>query len=219
MIDNLASYLDLANHHADATPEQIKELCQNVVKYKFNSAFVNPVYVPLAKRHLPHAKVGTVISFPLGQDAVDIKLAAVKLATRDGADELDISANVALFKTASWDQATAEMTQLVTAAKAVNSHIIVKFIIETGYLTPDEIKRAALTVLQSGANFVKTCSGMGPRGATLEDVKLIRQAIGSKIKVKVAGGISTYKQALSFIAAGADRIGTSKAIEIVTSPV
>ena len=216
---NLASYLDLANHHADATPQQIEELCQNVLKYKFNAAFVNPLYVPLATRHVPRAKVGTVISFPLGQDILDIKLAAAKLAATQGADELDISANVALFKTGSWSSAQTEMTQLVTAAKAVNSHIIVKFIIETGYLTPDEIKRAALTVLQSGADFVKTCSGMGPRGATLEDVKLIRQAIGNKIKLKVAGGICTYKQALSFIAAGADRIGTSKAIEIVTSPV
>lgn len=215
MISNLASYLDLANHHADATPEQIKSLCQNVLKYKFNAAFVNPVYVLLAKRYLPQAHVGTVISFPLGQDALYIKLAAVKLAATAGADELDISANIALFKTASWDQATQEMNQLTTAAKTITPQIIVKFIIETGYLTPNEIKRAALTVLQSGADFVKTCSGMGPRGATLEDVKLIRQAVGSQIKIKVAGGIATHAQALAFIQAGADRIGTSKAVEIV----
>ena len=107
------------------------------------------------------------------------------------------------------------MNQLTTAAKTITPQIIVKFIIETGYLTPNEIKRAALTVLQSGADFVKTCSGMGPRGATLEDVKLIRQAVGSQIKIKVAGGIATHAQALAFIQAGADRIGTSKAVEIV----
>ena len=216
---NLASYLDLANHHADATPQQIEELCQNVLKYKFNAAFVNPLYVPLATRHVPSAKVGTVISFPLGQDILDIKLAAAKLAATQGADELDISANVALFKTGSWSSAQTEMTQLVTTAKAINPHIIVKFIIETGYLTPKEIKTASLAVLNSGADFVKTCSGMGPRGATLEDVKLIRDAVGRNIKLKVAGGIGTYTQALAFIQAGTDRIGTSRAIEIVTSPV
>lgn len=214
-MDNLSSYLDLANHHPDATPEQITTLCQNVLKYKFNAAFVNPLYVPLAKRHLPSAKVGTVISFPLGQDALDIKLAAVKLAATQGADELDISANVALFKTASWDEASTEMTQLITAAKAIDPAIIVKFIIETGYLTAAEIKQASLCVFNSGADFVKTCSGMGPRGATLEDVKLIRQAVGNRINLKVAGGIATYAQALAFIQAGADRIGTSKAVEIV----
>lgn len=210
----LSSYLDLANHHADATPEKIQELCANVIKYKFNAAFVNPLYVPFAKRHSPNARIGTVISFPLGQDTPDTKLAAVKLAAA-GADELDISANVALFKTAAWDEAKQAMAQLVAAAKAITPQIIVKFIIETGYLTPNEIKRAALTVLQSGADFVKTCSGMGPRGATLEDVKLIRQAVGSQIKIKVAGGIATHAQALAFIQAGADRIGTSKAVEIV----
>lgn len=211
----LSSYLDLANHHADATPDQIKQLCANVIKYKFNAAFVNPLYVPSAKRHSPQAKVGTVVSFPLGQDTLDIKLAATKKAAADGADELDISANVALFKTTSWDQATAEMTQLVTAAKAVNSHIIIKFIIETGYLTSDEIKQASLCVFNSGADFVKTCSGIGPRGATLEDIRLIREAVGNKINLKVAGGIATHAQALAFIQAGADRIGTSKAVEIV----
>lgn len=209
----LSSYLDLANHHADATPDQIKQLCANVIKYKFNAAFVNPLYVPFAKSL--GVKVGTVISFPLGQDALDIKLAAAKKAAADGADELDISANVALFKTAYWDQAAAEMTQLVTAAKAVNSHIIIKFIIETGYLTSNEIKQASVCVLNAGADFVKTCSGMGPRGATREDVRLIRQAVGNKIKLKVAGGIATHAQALAFIQAGTDRIGTSKAVEIV----
>ena len=217
MISDLASYLDLANHHSDATPHTITQLCANVTKYKFNAAFVNPLYVSLVKSL--GVKTGTVVSFPLGQDAVDIKLAAVKLAARDGADELDISANVALFKTASWDKSQQEMAQLVAAAKNTNPHIIIKFIIETGYLTPEEIKQASLTVLNSGADFVKTCSGLGPRGATLEDVKTIREAVDNKIKLKVAGGISTHQQAVDFITAGADRIGTSKAIEILQQQI
>lgn len=214
-MDSLASYLDLANHHANATPDQIKQLCANVIKYKFNAAFVNPLYVPFTKRHSPNARVGTVVSFPLGQDALDIKLAATKKAAADGADELDISANIALFKTAAWNQATREMIQLVEAAKTITPQIIVKFIIETGYLTSNEIKQASLCVFNSGADFVKTCSGIGPRGTTLEDVRLVREAVGNKINLKVAGGIATHAQALAFIQAGADRIGTSKAVEIV----
>lgn len=159
--------------------------------------------------------MGTVISFPLGQDTLTIKLAAIKDALKLGADELDVSANVALFKQAHWHQALEEMKQIVTTVKDSEPTKIIKFIIETGYLTPDEIRQAAQTVLASGADFVKTCSGLGPRGATVKDVTLIRQAIGHKLKIKVAGGISTYPQAISLIEAGADRLGTSKAVDII----
>jgi len=108
------------------------------------------------------------------------------------------------------------MKAVNTAAKEIRRNVIVKFIIETGFLTDEEIKKASELVLKSGADFVKTCSGWGPRGARLEDVKLIREAIGDKIKIKVAGGIDTYQEAVDFINAGASRIGTSRAAEIVT---
>jgi len=109
------------------------------------------------------------------------------------------------------------MKAVNTAAKEIRRNVIVKFIIETGFLTDEEIKKASELVLKSGADFIKTCSGWGPRGARLEDVKLIREAIGDKIKIKVAGGIDTYQEAVDFINAGANRIGTSKAIEIITN--
>jgi len=99
--------------------------------------------------------------------------------------------------------------------KEVKASVLVKFIIETGYLTSKEIQKAAQLVLAAGADFVKTNSGWGPRGASLEDVKLIRQAVGQKIKLKVAGGIDTYQEAIAFIQAGVDRIGTSHAVEII----
>jgi deoxyribose-phosphate aldolase len=89
--------------------------------------------------------------------------------------------------------------------------------LEAGYLTETEIKKASVLVLESGADFVKTTSGMGPRGATVRDVELIKQAIGDKIKIKVAGGVDTYEEAMALITAGASRIGTSKAVEIITS--
>ncbi len=216
MISNLSTYLDLANHHADATPDAIQALCANVVKYHFNAAFVNAYYVPLAKSLVGDAgKVGTVISFPLGQDTLVTKVAAAQNAAQLGVDELDISLNVGLLKTARWDESLDEMVKLVAAVKTIDQHKIVKFILETGYLTPDEIAHGSQLVLQSGADFVKTCSGMGPRGVTIEDVQIIKKTIGDQIKIKVAGGVTTYDQAIQLIEAGASRIGTSKAVEIL----
>jgi len=215
---NIAKYLDFANHHPDAMPEQIRKLCQNVVKFGFHSAFVNPCYIQLAKDILKDKfRVGTVISFPLGQDTRDGKVLLAIETTRKGADELDVVMNVGLFKAGKYKEVLEEMRAVNFSAKEIRRNAIVKFIIETGFLTNEEIKKASELVLKSGADFVKTCSGWGPRGAKLEDVKLIRQAIGDKIKIKVAGGIDTYQEAVDFINAGASRIGTSKAIEIITN--
>ena len=219
---SFAQYLDLANHHADATEAEIREVCGKVKQYGFHTAFVNSCYVPLAKGEMEkggekgeRGKVGTVISFPLGQDAKDLKISAAAFAVRAGADELDVSMNVGQFKFGEDDKCLEEMKAIVTAAKEIKTTTVVKFIIETGLLTDEEIKKASLLVLQSGADFVKTCSGYGPRGATLKDVELIKSVVGDKIKIKVAGGISDYQNAQAFIATGAIRIGTSKAVEII----
>jgi len=213
---NIAKYLDFANHHPDTTPEQIRDLCQKVKKFGFHSAFVNPCYISLAKEYLEDKfPVGAVISFPLGQDTRDGKVLLAIETTRKGADELDVMMNVGMFKAGKYAEVLEEMRAVNLAAKEIRRNVIVKFIIETGFLTDEEIKKASELVLKSGADFVKTCSGWGPRGASLEDVKLIRDAVGDKIKIKVAGGIDTYQEAVDFINAGASRIGTSKAIEIV----
>lgn len=212
----LAGYLDLANHHPETTPQEVKDLCQKVKKYGFHSAFVNSCYVVLAKTELEGiGKVGTVISFPLGQDSRDVKVVAAMEAAKNGADELDVSMNVGLFKAGEKETVLGEMKAIIEAARAINKKIIVKFIIETGLLTSEEIKTASLLVLESGADFVKTCSGLGPRGASLEDIKIIKEAVGDKIKIKAAGGIDTLEEAESFITAGVSRIGTSHAVEIV----
>ena len=212
----IAKYLDFANHHANSTEKEIKELCRAVLKYGFHTAFVNPCYVKLAKNILKNkAAVGTVISFPLGQDVTEIKLQAALKAMEDGADELDICLNFGKFKQGDYKFVLNEMKTLVSAVKEKNPKVLVKFIIETGFLTEKEIGRASKLVVASGADFVKTCSGFGPRGAMIKDVKLIKKAIRNKAKVKAAGGIATYDQALAFINAGVDRIGTSHAIDIV----
>lgn len=214
MISNLPKYLDLANHHADATEDKIRDLGEKVRKYGFNAAFVNPFYIELTKSL--GVKVGTVISFPLGQETLSVKTGCAESYASLGADELDVSLNVGYLKSGKWTESLVEAKAIVHIAKGVNNRIIVKFIPECGYLTAEEIKKTAEVLVEAGADFFKTCSGMGPRGATIEDVKLVREAVGDKIKIKVAGGIETYNQAISFIHAGADRIGTSHAVEIVT---
>ncbi len=222
----LAQSLDLANHHAAATPGDIKKICADVTTYGFNAVFVNPAYISLARSHLARlelagkAKVGTAISFPLGQEELVIKVASAMQAIKAGADELDVVPNLGLFIEGADDQFLVEMKTIVTAVRNQGKTTIVKFIIDTGYLDPlpdasDRIKAAAKLVQESGADFVKICSGMGRRGASLEDLKLVREAVGPDMKVKVAGGITTHAQAKAFLDAGANRIGTSHAIEII----
>lgn len=211
----LANYLDFANHHQDATPKNIKELCQKVKKYGFHSAFVNPFYVSLAKEILGDGIVGTVIDFPLGQETKEIKILASIDAVKKGADELDVAMNVGLFKAGKHEQVLKEMQAVVDAVRNIRRAVIVKFIIETSLLTSKEIKKTSQLVLKSGADFVKANSGWGRRGSSLKDVDLIREAVGDKLKIKVAGDIDTYREAISFINRGADRIGTSKAVRII----
>lgn len=214
--DKLAEYLDLANHQGNATQDDIGDIVGKVLKYGFNSVFVNPYYVSFAKSLVgDKGKVGTVVSFPLGQDNLESKFFSAKQSARNGADELDVSLNVGLIKDGRQEESLNEMRKIVEAVKGENAARIVKFILETGYLTDDEIKKTSLMILESGADFIKTNSGMGPTGARLADIDLIRSVVGDKIKIKAAGGITTYDKALAFIKRGVDRIGTSHAVEIV----
>jgi len=212
----LATFLDLANHHPETTEKEVKDLCAAVKKYGFHSAFVNPYWVKLAREIIGSAGVvGTVVAFPLGQETKDVKILAAIKAVDEGASELDVSMNIGLFKEGKHEQVLEEMQAVVNAVKELKKSVLVKFIIETGLLTNDEIKKASELVLKSGADFVKTCSGWGPRGASLEDIKIIKSVVNGKIKIKAAGGIDTYQEAIDFINAGVNRIGTSKAVEIL----
>ena len=155
----------------------------------------------------------------LAAAAAAIKEKEASLANlKAGADELDIAANTALLL-ADPTGATylAEMKTICMAAKERRSEIIVKFILEVGHLNPEQISFGATLIKQSGADYVKIASGMGPRGAALADVAIVKKAVGPEMKIKVAGGIDTYAEAEGFIAAEVTRIGTSKAIEIATN--
>lgn len=218
-IHELARHLDFANHHPNATASDIQTLCDHVIKHGFHAAFVNPIHVALAKKILGKSgTVGTVISFPLGQDRVDIKITTAIKAIEDGADELDIVPNTAsLLSDPKGTSYLEEMVQIVRAIRQENAITIIKFIIETGYLTTEGIQTAARLIKDSGADYVKFATGMGPKGATLEDLALIKDVVGPDMKIKVAGGVDTYQEAVDFINAGVTRIGTSKALEIISN--
>lgn len=220
-MDVSAQNLDFANHHANATPDDIRALCAAVVKYGFHTAFVNPTYVALAKSILEtHAKVGCVISFPLGQDATAVKMAAANQAVSDGADELDVVPNLGLYMSGDTQGFLKDMADVVESARIFGKPVIVKFILDPGYFDTlpnkkEAMQEVARCIQQSGADFVKIGSGMGPRGPSVEDVAIVKEAVPD-MKIKVAGGIDTKIEAASFLDAGAVRIGTSHAIEIAT---
>lgn len=219
-MDDLARHLDFANHKATATPSDIHKLCAAVETHNFHTAFVNPVYVALAKSILgARAKVGCVISFPLGADTTDVKMAAANKAVSDGADELDVVPNLGLYFSGDKQAFIADMTSVVESARMFGKPVIVKFILDPGYFDTlpdkkDAMQEAAMCIRQSGADFVKIGSGMGPRNPTTDDVMIIKEAVPD-MKIKVAGGVDTKEKALKLFNAGADRIGTSRAPEII----
>lgn len=216
----IARSLDFANHHANATPDDIRALCAHVVKYGFHTAFVNPAYVKLAKSLLgSHAKVGCVISFPLGQDESSVKMAAANKAVSDGADELDVVANLGSYVSGDKEGFIKEMTDIVESARIYGKPVVVKFILDPGYFDvlpnkKEAMQDAARCIQQAGADFVKIGSGMGPRNPSLEDVAIVKEAVPG-MNIKVAGGIDTREEAEAFLSAGVVRIGTSHAIDIV----
>jgi deoxyribose-phosphate aldolase len=213
--------LDFANHRATATSDDIRKLCEEVVKYGFHTAFVNPSYVKHATSILKgRAKVGCVISFPLGADATSVKMAATNRAVSDGADELDIVPNLGLYLSGDKQGFLKDMAEVVESARMFGKPVIIKFILDPGYFDnlsnkKEAMQEVAQCIQQSGADFVKIGSGMGPRGPSREDVMIVKEAVPD-MNIKVAGGIDTPQKAQEFLDAGVTRIGTSHAIAIVT---
>jgi deoxyribose-phosphate aldolase len=209
-------HLDFANHHPNAAAADIKHICDKVSEFGFNAAFMNPSWVEYARRTLGFTgRIGTIVAFSLGQDTLDIKVAAAKRYAENGANELDVMLNVTFIKTSQWDKCSLEMQTLIHEVKPYFPEMIIKFVPECGYLTPEEIKKVAELMVEAKADFFKTCTGMGPRGATLEDVRYIKEAVGDALKIKVAGGVDTRQEAEDYLNAGAVRMGTSHALEII----
>lgn len=211
----LAKYIDHTLLKADATEEQIEKLCQEAAEYNFKSVCINPAFVVKSKELLKDSDslVCTVIGFPLGANATEVKVFEAQQAVKDGADEIDMVINISRAKDGDWAYVLEEIKAVVGA---VDESITTKVIIETSLLTDDEKRKASEVVKESGADFVKTSTGFSTGGATLADVKLMREAVGPDLGVKASGGVSNYDEAIAMIEAGATRIGASKGIAIVS---
>ena len=217
----LAKMIDHTILKADATQSDIEKLCEEAKKYNFASVCVNPYWVSLASDLLKNStvKVCTVIGFPLGATSSESKAYETEIAILQGADEVDMVINVGAMKNNKTDIVENDILAVVNSArktgKTQNKNIIVKVILETCYLTKDEIKNACLCAKNAGADFVKTSTGFGTGGATVEDVSLMKETVGSSMEVKASGGIRDYETAIKMIEAGATRLGTSSGISIV----
>lgn len=211
---NLASYIDHTVLKAETTSKDVEKLCREAIKNKFAAVCVNPRFVAVAAEILKGSSAGlaTVVSFPLGASTTAVKMAETMDAINNGATEIDMVMAVGLMKEGNFKAVSDDIRGVVSAANGKP----VKVIIETCYLTPDEIARASVIAADAGAHFVKTSTGFGSRGASVEDVKIIKKAVGDRAKIKASGGIKTREQALAMIEAGASRIGTSSGVAIVS---
>ena len=209
----LNKYIDHTLLKADATKEQITKLCNEAKQYDFASVCVNTCYVPLCKELLKDSdvKVCTVVGFPLGAMDSKSKAYEAKTAVLNGAEEVDMVINIGALKDKDYKYVTNDIKEIVEASKPA----IVKVIIETCLLTDEEKIAACKCVLEAKAAFVKTSTGFSTNGATLEDVKLMKETVKDNCKVKAAGGIRTYEDAIKMIEAGADRLGCSAGIKIM----
>ena len=218
--DDSAAIAQLIDHtllKPEATREQIDRLCHEALEYHFASVCVNPTHISRCAELLRESdvKVCTVVGFPLGATTTAVKADETRQAIDDGPTEIDNVINVGALKTGDFDPVQADIAAVVDTAHAAGA--LVKVIIETALLS-DEEKAAACRLAQAaGAEFVKTSTGFGPGGATVEDVALMRHVVGPEMGVKASGGVRNYADVQAMVAAGATRIGASAGVAIVAA--
>lgn len=199
---------------ADATKDDVMKIIEEAKKYHFYSVCINPTWVSLAAKELQGAPVAvcTVIGFPLGANTSEVKAFEVKNAIENGADEVDMVINIGELKDGNYDKVQKDIEAVVEAAK---DQALVKVIIETSLLEREEKIKACELAKAAGADFVKTSTGFSTGGATVEDVKLMRETVGPEMGVKASGGIHNAKEAMAMIEAGATRLGASSGVAIM----
>lgn len=214
-MENLNKYIDHTLLKATATREDIIQLCKEAKEYKFHAVCVNSGYVALAKKEVANSDVivCSVVGFPLGAMSTPAKACEAKQAIADGADEIDMVINIGQLKSENFDSVWKD----IEAVKKAVGNKVLKVILETCYLNKAEIIKASELALLTGADFVKTSTGFGPGGATFENARIIKMVIKMQAKLKASGGIKDRVTALEYIALGAERIGTSSGIDIVTN--
>lgn len=214
-VEQLANMIDHTNLKAFADDAAFEKLCDEAKKYNFKMVAINPAQTIRCKKKLEGSPVhvGAAIGFPLGQTTLECKIFETKDAIEKGADEIDYVINVAELKNKNYDYIKKEMEEIVKICREAGKTS--KVIFENCYLTDDEKRKVAEIAKEVKPDFIKTSTGFGTGGATVEDVKLMKSVVGDEVKVKAAGGIRDLKTALAMIEAGAERLGTSAGVAIV----
>lgn len=214
-LDQLAAMIDHTNLKPNATKEDFAKLCAEAKEHGFAMVAINPYPVAQCAEHLKGTgvHVGAAIGFPLGQVTIADKVHEVKDAIENGAHEIDYVINITELKAGNLDYIEEEMRRIVEVCRAAG--ILSKVIFENCYLTDDEKRAISRIAANVRPDFIKTSTGFGTGGATLEDVRLMKEAVGDFVQVKAAGGIRTLEDALAFVEAGATRIGTSAGVAII----
>jgi deoxyribose-phosphate aldolase len=210
----VASIIDHTVLKPETTPEDIKKICKEAVENKFASVCVNSCYVKLVSEEVKgsEVKVCTVIGFPLGAAATESKAFETKNAIEKGAQEVDMVINIGMLKAMNHDYVRNDIKAVVEAAKG---RALTKVIIESCLLTDEEKVMACKLAKEAGADFVKTSTGFSKWGAKVEDIKLMRETVGSEMGVKASGGVHSFEDAVNMIEAGASRIGASSSLKII----
>ncbi len=216
---SIAVVIDHTLLKPDASGEQIRKLCREANDYGFASVCINPIWVELSANEIGDSpvKVCTVIGFPLGAGTTAGKLREVEETFEAGAREFDMVMNPGLLKSGYADEAGKDIAAVVRRVREPGDDALVKVIIETCLLTREEMILACSLVSDAGADFIKTSTGFSTGGATVEDVELLREHVTADVRVKASGGIRSKDDAIAMIRAGADRIGASASIAIVSS--
>ena len=213
-IKDILSKVDHTLLNPKATWEEIKNICDDGMKYCTASVCIPPSFVKRAKEYVgENLKICTVIGFPNGYNTTDVKIFETENALKNGADEIDMVINLGDLMDKNYDNILSEITKI----KAVCGTKILEVIIETCLLNEEQKIKMCEIVTKSGADFIKTSTGFSTGGATFEDIELFAKYVGKNIKIKAAGGISSIADAEKFISLGADRLGTSRIVKIVKS--
>src|SRR5438552_15035891 len=215
MKSDFGRYIDHTLLRPIGTSTDIRRLCTEAMEYGMAAVCIFPSYVPMARDILKNSrvKIATVIAFPFGVTFTEIKEGEMRASAARGADEMDFVINIASLKSGDEKAIEQEMEYLTSKARTIG--VRTKFIIETAYLTDDEKVRVCKVANRVKPDFMKTSTGYGPSGATVEDVRKMRSRLLPEIQIKAAGGIRSYAEALQLLQAGASRLGTSSGIKII----
>ncbi|MFZ3576993.1 deoxyribose-phosphate aldolase [Virgibacillus sp. DJP39] len=214
---DLIEMIDYTLLNPTASKEDIKTFCNETIEHGFKAVFVNPYYVAYANHILGDhdVKVGVPIGFSLGGATTHVKVEETKEAIKNGAREIDMLINLGAMKSKEYDVVQSDIAEVVKASEGLTT----KVIIETALLTREEKIKACHLIMEAGADFVKTATGFNGGGATVEDVQLLRSIVGKDYGVKAAGGVRTFEDAVRIVEAGANRIGTSGALAIMSGQI